>query len=173
MMRKRARQYLGEETSTVETYFTFLLVARECIALSQALLAQLGLTEGKMGVLMQLHYEQSNGLTPSELAERCDVTRGTITGLLDGLERTGFIERRHYAGDRRMLTVHLTPQGNAIIEDIMPKHFRALKEMIKRANLSEEEQRQFVATLEKIRAALPALQEAIKEDGTHTPQTSA
>ena len=160
MMRRRAEQYLGEEACSIETYFLFLKVAREYFALSQARLAQLGLTEGKLAVLMQLHYEQDNGLTPSELAERCDVTRGTITGLLDGLERMGYIERRSSVEDRRMLTVHLTPQGVALIDESLPKHFRGMKEMIKRANLSEEEQKQFVSILKKVQAALPALTES-------------
>ena len=160
MMRRRAKQYLGEEADSIETYFLFLAVAREFFALSQARLAQLGLTEGKLAVLLQLHYEHDNGLTPSELAERCDVTRGTITGLLDGLERMGYIERRSSAEDRRMLTVHLTPQGVALIDESLPKHFCGMKEMIKRANLSKEEQEQLISILKKIRDALPALTES-------------
>ena len=160
MMRRRAKQYLGDEADSIETYFLFVAVAREYIALIEAHFAQLGLTGGKLAVLMQLHYEHDNGLTPSELAERCDVTRGTITGLLDGLERMGYIERRSSAEDRRMLTVHLTPQGAAFIEESLPKHFCGLKEMMKRANLSKEEQEQFISILKKVRAALPALTES-------------
>jgi DNA-binding MarR family transcriptional regulator len=33
------------------------------------------------------------GLAPHELAKRAGVTRATVTGLLDGLERDGFLSR--------------------------------------------------------------------------------
>ena len=85
------------------------------------------------------------------------MTRGTITGLLDGLERSGLIARKNHPEDRRMLTVQLTEQGLAFIDEIMPRHFRRFNEMIQRANLSKEEQKQLMTILKKIQQGIPAL----------------
>ena len=41
--------------------------------------------------------------------KRAGVTRATITGLLDGLERDALVVRAASAHDRRRLTVRLTP----------------------------------------------------------------
>ena len=111
MMRKRAQEYMGADEDTTETYWLFLHVAREILATFQARLERFGLSDGKMVILVLLRHTPNNSLTPSELAERCEVTRGTITGLLDGLERSGLIERKNHPEDRRMLTIQLTTPG--------------------------------------------------------------
>jgi len=159
MMRKRVQQYIGADEDTVETYWLFFHVAREILATFQNRLERFGLSDGKMYVLILLRYAPDNSMTPSELAERCEVTRGTITGLLDGLERSGLIERKNHPEDRRMLTIQLTAQGLAFIDEMLPRHFRRFGEMIKRADLSKEEQQQFMMILKKIQQGIPALLE--------------
>lgn len=49
------------------------------------------------------------GLTPTRLAELAGLTTGAITGVLDRLERAGFIRREADADDRRRLRVQLIP----------------------------------------------------------------
>lgn len=82
-----------------------------------------GLSEGKFVLLFLLHDEE-DGLSPHELAERAGVTRGTITGLLDGLERDGHLRRLSHGSDRRKLTVQLTPEGRRLARDLAETHSR-------------------------------------------------
>jgi DNA-binding MarR family transcriptional regulator len=159
MMKKRAEQYIGVNGDTVEPYWLFLNVARKILSTFQNRLERIGLSDGKLVILILLRHAPNNSLTPSELAERCEVTRGTVTGLLDGLERSGLIERKSHPEDRRMLTIQLTKQGLDFIDEIMPQHFRRFGEMIKRADLSSDELQQFTAILEKIQQGIPALLE--------------
>jgi DNA-binding MarR family transcriptional regulator len=49
------------------------------------------------------------GLTPTRLAELAGLTTGAITGVLDRLERAGFVRREGDPGDRRRLRVQLVP----------------------------------------------------------------
>ncbi len=49
--------------------------------------------------------------TAGGLAEACDLSPATVTGLLDALEREGLAERGRAEGDRRVVTVRLTPAG--------------------------------------------------------------
>ena len=159
MMRRRAQEYINADDDTMETYWLFFQVARQILSTFQSRLERYGLSDGKMVILLLLRHAPNNTLTPSELAERCEVTRGTITGLLDGLERSGLITRKNHPEDRRMLTVQLTEQGLAFIDEIVPKHFRRFGEMIKRADLSKDEQQQLVTILKKIQPGMPALLE--------------
>jgi DNA-binding MarR family transcriptional regulator len=49
------------------------------------------------------------GLTPTRLAELAGLTTGAITGVLDRLERAGFVRRDPDPSDRRRLRVQLVP----------------------------------------------------------------
>ena len=78
-------------------------------------------SEGKFVLLFLLHG-QSGGLSPHELAERAGVTRATVTGLLDGLERDGFLRREADEVDRRRVRVLLSAKGKAIATKLFAEH---------------------------------------------------
>src|SRR5262245_28404469 len=48
----------------------------------------------------------SPGLTAGGLAEESGLTTGAITGVVDRLERAGYLERRPDPADRRSVTLH-------------------------------------------------------------------
>ncbi|MFI5040935.1 MAG: MarR family transcriptional regulator [Acidimicrobiales bacterium] len=52
----------------------------------------------------------------SRLAARVDVTKASLTGVLDVLEARGWIERADVAGDRRGVSLVLTGSGAAVLE---------------------------------------------------------
>lgn len=54
------------------------------------------------------------------VAVEADVTKGTLTGVLDTLQKRGLITRLRDADDRRLMTAALTPQGRDLIEDVFP-----------------------------------------------------
>lgn len=70
-------------------------------------IAALGLTHGQFFLIVAVMEEE--GLLPSELAEKTCQDRATITGLLDRLEKDGWIERKPDNRDRRSLRIYLTP----------------------------------------------------------------
>lgn len=86
-----------------------------------ARLGRHGLSEGKF-VLLSLLRDMPDGLSPHALAERAGVTRGTITGLLDGLERDGFLARHPDQFDRRKLFVRLSAKGKAAAATLVDEH---------------------------------------------------
>lgn len=110
-----------------------------------------GVSQGRFTVLMLL-YDKSCGrthvLTPAQLADQAGVTRATMTGLIDTLERAGMVTRKPDPADRRMLSVELTSAGLAFLERILPEHFRRISRLM--AALSEAERRTLVRLLGKI-----------------------
>ncbi len=69
----------------------------------------LGGSDGQFLSLLQL-----NGpLSPGRLAEVTGLTTGTVTGVIDRLERAGYVRRERDAGDRRKVLVTLVPEGMA------------------------------------------------------------
>jgi DNA-binding MarR family transcriptional regulator len=61
----------------------------------------------------------AGGLSPKELARALDLTTGTVTALLDRLERSELVTRRAHPRDRRMLTIELTETGVAKINEVI------------------------------------------------------
>lgn len=110
-----------------------------------------GLSEGRF-VLLFLLRDRTDGLAPHVLADRAGVTRGTITGLLDGLERDGLVRRTADPEDRRRVRVMLTTSGEAVTARAFQEHAGWIAGLI--AGLSAEEQADLVRLLGKLRAGL-------------------
>ena len=56
-----------------------------------------------------------------ELADEANVTKGTLTGVIDTLETRGLVERRRRERDRRLVAVKLTDPGTLLIADVFPR----------------------------------------------------
>jgi len=79
-----------------------------------------GLTSAGMRVLVIL--ARLGDTTHREVAERSFVRPATLTGIVDTLERDGFVERRRDVNDRRSVQLTLTDKGR--------EHAQALIEMM-------------------------------------------
>jgi MarR family transcriptional regulator, organic hydroperoxide resistance regulator len=55
------------------------------------------------------------------LAAEANVTKGTLTGVVDTLERRGLVTRERGQDDRRLVTVALTDEGRSVIADVFPR----------------------------------------------------
>ncbi len=128
-------------------------IDKECAAL----LAPHGLSEGRFIILFLLDAAK-DGLAPNVLAEQAGVKRATITGLLDGLEREGLIERRLDSTDRRSLFVLLTRKGKSLAEKVVDQHGRWITGLF--GGLTVDEQAQLSALIEKAARSL-----VLAEDG--------
>jgi DNA-binding MarR family transcriptional regulator len=57
-------------------------------------------------------------LSPSEIGERLIVTRATVTGVVDSLERRDLVRRRPNPADRRSVLVEITPAGLDVVQQV-------------------------------------------------------
>jgi DNA-binding MarR family transcriptional regulator len=57
-------------------------------------------------------------LSPSALGDKLIVTRATVTGVVDSLERRGYVERTPNPQDRRSLLIRLTPSGRKVLAEV-------------------------------------------------------
>ena len=58
------------------------------------------------------------GITQARLAEYLDVEKMTVTGLLDRMEKRGWVERRRDPNDRRAYSLHLLPVVRPIVDQL-------------------------------------------------------
>jgi DNA-binding MarR family transcriptional regulator len=110
-----------------------------------------GLTGPGFNVLLILEGA-GRPLTPHELGERLLVTRGTVTGLLDTLERQGLVRRSPHPEDRRMLLVEPTGRALEVLAAISGELFPAQAQML--SVLSVREKQTLVRLLGKLQTHL-------------------
>ncbi len=70
-----------------------------------------GLTGTQYNVLRILRGAGAHGLCCREAAERMLTHDPDITRLIDRLEKRGLVARARTSGDRRVITVQITPEG--------------------------------------------------------------
>jgi DNA-binding MarR family transcriptional regulator len=66
----------------------------------------------------------------SRIADRADVTRPSLTGLLDGLVAKGWVARSDVDGDRRGVSLAITPAGAAAYETARASMGEAVQELL-------------------------------------------
>jgi len=72
------------------------------------------------GLVLSILADADAPLPPHEIGERLIVTRATVTGLVDSLERRGYVRRTAHPDDGRMLLVELTPKGRRVAYRFRP-----------------------------------------------------
>ena len=111
----------------------FVNLLRACSDISDALdklLAQHSLLQGRWWVLVLLLRQDNLTSSPSALAEKAGVTKATMTGFIDGLEREGLVTRLTDTADRRKLMIRLTPAGQQKLDEVMPDYNRRVKALM-------------------------------------------
>jgi MarR family transcriptional regulator, 2-MHQ and catechol-resistance regulon repressor len=110
-------------------------------------------------------------LEPSVIAERLVVTTGSMTSLLDNLEKRGLVRRLPHPSDRRRLLIDITPEAQAIVDEFLPA-FHARERDVVTAALTTSEQRTLLRLLAKLERAgadaisAPAPDRAIRRRAT-------
>ncbi|MFI5618020.1 MarR family winged helix-turn-helix transcriptional regulator [Streptomyces sp. NPDC051567] len=118
--------------------------------------SRFGLSTGRYRLLADL--EDSDGeKSPSRLAAGLGVSRATVTGLVDALEKEGLVLRRPSAQDGRGAVVVLTARGARRLRELAPDHFRRLQAMV--AELSVAERTVFLDLLSRVTRGIGALTE--------------
>jgi DNA-binding MarR family transcriptional regulator len=147
-IRAASEEYREVDISATEACLHLLRTGDAVFRVINGHLHEHGISQGRFTVMMLLWVEEEAALTPAELADRAMVTRATITGLLDTMERDGLIERRPCDHDRRMLRVSLTKTAQAQLKQILPEHFRRMAELL--IPLKPSERKTLLALLRKV-----------------------
>jgi DNA-binding MarR family transcriptional regulator len=87
-----------------------------------------GLSLGDYEVLVHLSEAPGRAIRMSELADRLHLSPSGITRRIDGLVKSGLVERQKCPSDRRGSNAVLTPLGLKTLESCAPTHVRGVRE---------------------------------------------
>ncbi len=148
-----AKHFPDLDPSACEVFLHLMQAGDDAFRVVDSHLAEHHISQGRFMVLMLLLNKVTRSphpRTPAELADLAHVTRATMTGLVDTLERDGLVKREPDPDDRRMMSVTLTPKGQALLEAILPPHFKRMAALMQ--PLTEAERKTLVDLLKKIRS---------------------
>jgi DNA-binding MarR family transcriptional regulator len=91
-------------------------------------LEPLGLRPPHFGVMTLIATDP--GLTQQELAERSLIDPSSMVAVVDELEELGYAERQVHPGDRRKHAVHLTADGQRILERARAAAMKTAKDIL-------------------------------------------
>ena len=94
-----------------------------------------------------------------EVAARMHITSGTVTSLLDNLERQDFIVRSADAHDRRRVLVDITPDAQAVLDEVLPAIQQVSRKIID--SIGVQRQQALLDILDDIRHAIAELPDTL------------
>jgi MarR family transcriptional regulator, 2-MHQ and catechol-resistance regulon repressor len=127
-----------------------------------------GLSSAKLRILLILKLRQEEdpgqGMLPSELSKVHGVTPNTISSLINSLREARLIEQDNHPKDRRKHIIRLTVQGQQVLDQLGPEHFKFTRDIFD--GLSVEEQQILTTLLQKLVASVVVKCQQMEGDAT-------
>ena len=121
-------------------------VARKMTKVTREKIAPYGITTSQFFLLNALYEE--DGVLISALAHKVALDKGTLTGVLDRLERDDFIERRADPSDRRAIRIYLKQKAEEMKENLIELYHENNNAFL--SLLTEDEKLVFETVVEKL-----------------------
>jgi len=135
-----ATHYQGpeEEIRSLNAFIKLTRAANSVMSYLAATGAYSDLTITQFGVLETLYH--LGPLPHCEISAKQLKSTGNMTLVIDNLEKRGLVKRVRSQDDRRVVTVHLTSEGEALISAIFPQHVERIVELMGALNAEEQEE---------------------------------
>ncbi|RCW73043.1 MarR family winged helix-turn-helix transcriptional regulator [Saliterribacillus persicus] len=105
-----------------------------------------GLNTTDFAVLELLYHRGDQPL--QKIGDRILLASGSITYVVDKLEKKGLIKRTPCPTDRRITYASLTEEGSNLLHNIFPEHWKQIESITD--GLTEEEKKEAVELLKKL-----------------------
>ncbi len=152
---KFAQAFPDTDLSGVELGSMLFFFANHIVNGFTAHFSRYGISQARYGVLLMLYIESENEWTPADLADAGNISRATMTGLLDGLEKQGYIARLPRPGDRRSIVIQLSAAGREFVDEMLPDHFNRLADAM--GELGPTERKALMKIVPRVLQSMSAL----------------
>ena len=146
------RQRLGDRAFDFDALLAVSNIYRAANAvrnrMEREILSEAGLSWGGFTILFVLWVWGDR--ETAELADDCGLAKGTLTGMLQTLEKSGAVSRKRHPDDGRKVMVHLEPAGLETIESVFPEFNEYEAKFTER--LDDEERHQLARLLRIVTA---------------------
>lgn len=126
------------EEAALDAFIKLMRASQSISADMSEHLGEWGLTTSQFGVLEAIYH--LGPMHQKRIGEKLLKSGGNISVVVDNLEERDLVERRRRESDRRYVSVHLTDQGEELIDDLMPAHVERIRERFSLLSVEELEQ---------------------------------
>ncbi len=109
---------------------------------------ELGLNAQQGRMISYIYEHQAKGLIQNDLVKKFQRRGASITSMLQGLEKKGYIERKIPADNERQKNIYVLPKGAELIEAFDEAFAKVEKNVVQ--SLTEEEKQTLTELLTKI-----------------------
>lgn len=166
-VREAGPQYPGFDLASTQIALDLLYTYDVFHQLTGRYMARYGLSKSTLNILMVLRHGTADGMQLHDLGELLLVSRANITGLIDHLEKRGYVKRVVNTNDRRARYARITRKGEELLDEFIPVHYCNIKRLLQ--DLKTEEKESLVELLRRTRASLVAHSEALRNNGAACP----
>ncbi len=151
-LRRQKARYPELDEESIRAVMCLIRTANDVSEGFERFLAKHGLSHGRFAILMYLNRNPETPVNQTHLAEAYGVSKATVTGLIDGLERDSMVERLPDPTDRRASLVRLAPAGLTFLAGFLPNHFQGVSELM--SGLASADRIKLMELLCRVRAGL-------------------
>ena len=123
----------------VEDRFIFLIskVCQKLIINLQKAFSESGVEVTPIQVMLLFFLQKNVGSSLTQISQGLMLENPTVTGLIDRLEKSGYVKRSDHPDDRRVYLIYLTEKGKKVANKALPI-VKRLNEQIKEGYSKEE-----------------------------------
>jgi len=147
------KEFPGASWLSAQVFRNLEVVGGHAEALIASVARRHGLSHAALNALAVI---EGNGapMTAGAVGAHMHITSGTMTSVLDTLERNGYIVRLTDSDDRRRVMVDITPEAQAVLNRLLPEVVQTTTMVM--AGIDDTELYDFLDTLARIRDAITA-----------------
>lgn len=109
-------------------------------------IAKHGMKISDFAILEALYHKGRQ--TIKQISEAVLINTGSITYVIDKLEKNNYLERIHCKDDRRVVYIEITEKGKEVMNEIFPKHQQVIEEIF--SDIPDEHKQIIIDTVKTI-----------------------
>ncbi len=119
-----------------DVFSGFMLTLKKSAALD----AEWRMNSHTFFILFTLGRAEQNPMTMTKLAEELQISKQQLTKLVNDLEAKAYVERVHDQVNRRLVYIHITPEGRQRLYAFALQALLPVRETLKASSPEEKEQ---------------------------------
>jgi MarR family transcriptional repressor of emrRAB len=147
-IRRNAERLPGLPVTEALLCRVIILMGRVMTAHVDEVISPYKLTDAEFRTLLSLFSYADGTACPSELGAGLAQSAATMTRIGDVLVSHNLVTRVLNEQDRRRMNIRITPQGEALVREVLPRMFDYTRDLYK--DFSETEKAQLLAGLKKL-----------------------
>lgn len=134
------------ENLSLKAFVVMMKASKTLEELVKKDIADHGMKTSDFAILEALYHKGRQ--TIKQISEAVLINTGSITYVIDKLEKNDYLQRIHCKDDRRVVYIEITEKGTDVMNEIFPKHQKMIEELF--VDIPEEHKRILIDTVKTI-----------------------